>query len=64
MAKVYIVTVTPKMKVYSGSWSNGVDTEEVYAKDANEALKIVRRRFKDACNDYGATFKAKVKKED
>ena len=60
MAKVFIVTVTPKMKVYGGSWSNGVYTQEVYADNANQAIKRVRSDYNDN-NDVPATFKAKVK---
>jgi hypothetical protein len=61
--KTYLVTVTPKMKVYSGGWSNGQYTEEVYAKDANEAIKKARRIYRDNGNDVAATFKANVKVE-
>ena len=63
MAKVYVVTVTPKMKLYSGSWSNGQYNVEVYADSANDAIKRARRMYNDDMNDCAATFKAKVWKD-
>lgn len=62
--RVYVVTVTPKMKVYSGSWSNGQYKEEIEADSANEAIKISRRHYNDNMNDVAATFKARLWKEE
>jgi hypothetical protein len=62
MAKLYLVTVTPKIKVYAGAWSNGEYTERMVADSANEAIKRVRRSYND-CNDVPATYKAKVIKD-
>ena len=62
--RVYVVTVTPKMKVYSGSWSNGQYKEEIEAESANEAIKISRRMYNDNMDDVAATFKARLWKEE
>lgn len=62
--RVYVVTVTPKMKIYSGSWSNGQYKEEIEAESAAEAMKISRRMYNDNMDDVAATFKARLWKEE
>lgn len=63
MAKTYIVTVTPKYKVYAGSWSNGVYHEEINAFSREDAIYCVRRNY-NMNNDVPAKFTAKIKREE
>jgi len=46
-ARTYIVTITPRYSMHSGSWASGAYTTEVIAKDRAHAIKIARRDYED-----------------
>lgn len=58
--RTYNVTVTPRHKLYAGSWSSGEYTVEVDARTRNEAIRRARASYEDSRTNP-ATFKARLK---
>jgi hypothetical protein len=61
LLKTYIVTVTPKMVVYCGSYTEREHEVQIDAKTSAEAIKLVRqrRRAEDGSLTVPATFRAR-----
>lgn len=59
--KLYRVTVTPSMTVYSGAWRGDAYAIEVLAESRDKAIAIVReqRRLQDGRHGVPVTYRAK-----
>ena len=59
--KEYEVTVSPKFKSYAGSWASGEYTIRVSAVDANSAISLARKQYRQENGrvEGGADFRAR-----